>query len=71
MRSGACSSPVATTLAFVLYVECRKRWFPSAIPPELLEPLPDTAGHLARGARAFLVWFHQPLLPRDPLNNPW
>lgn len=61
---------VATVGAFVLYVECRKRWFPSPTPPELLGPLAPTAGPLARGMRAFLRWFHQPSLPKDPLNNP-
>ena len=56
--------------AFVLYVECRKRWFLSATPSELLEPLPHAAGRLQRAMRAFLLWFHQPSLPKDPLNNP-
>jgi len=61
---------IATVGAFVLYVECRKRWFPSATPSELLEPLPPGAAPVSRLMRAFLVWFHQPSLPRDPLNNP-
>ena len=61
---------IATVGAFVLYVELRKRWFPSPLPPELLEPLSPNAGRLARAMRAFLKWFHQPALPRDPLNNP-
>jgi hypothetical protein len=61
---------VATVGAFVLYVECRKRWFPSSTPSELLEPLPTTAGRVQRDLRTFLVWFHQPSLPKDPLNNP-
>jgi hypothetical protein len=56
--------------AFVLYVECRKRWFPSATPPELLTPLAPDAGRASRLFRAFLLWFHQPALPKDPLNNP-
>jgi len=61
---------LASAGAFVVYVECRKRWFPSATPPELLEPMHEHAGKLTRAARAFLVWFHQPALPRDELNNP-
>jgi hypothetical protein len=68
VRSAAAA--LASIGAFVLYVECRKRWFPSPTPPELLTPLPETAGQLARGMRAFLLWFHQPALPKDPLNNP-
>jgi hypothetical protein len=61
---------IATVSAFVLYVECRKRWFPSSVPPELLEPLPPESGKATHLARSFLRWFHQPTLPRDPLNNP-
>ncbi|MDI1433509.1 tetratricopeptide repeat protein [Polyangium sorediatum] len=61
---------VASVFAFVLYVELRKRWFPSPTPAELLEPLPEGASQLSRAARAFLLWFHQAPLPRDPLNNP-
>jgi hypothetical protein len=60
----------ATVGAFVLYVEFRKHWFPSPTPPELAEPLAPGAGPLARAMRAFMRWFHQPALPRDPLNNP-
>ncbi len=60
----------ATAGAFVLYVELRKRWFPSPIAPDLDVPLPSNAGHVARAMRSFLRWFHQPALPRDPLNNP-
>jgi len=64
------AAAVATIGTFVLYVECRKRWFPCPTPPELLAPLPESAGRLARGMRSFLLWFHQPSLPKDPLNNP-
>jgi hypothetical protein len=60
----------ATVSAFVLYVEFRKRWFPSPTPPELLEPLAPGAAPIARAMHAFMLWFHQPALPRDPLNNP-
>jgi hypothetical protein len=61
---------VAAGGAFVLYVKCRKVWFPTALPAELQEPLSASAGRLARATRWFLVWFHQPALPKDPLNNP-
>jgi hypothetical protein len=61
---------IATVSAFVLYVEFRKRWFPSPLSSELLEPLAPNATRGARAMRAFLRWFHQPALPKDPLNNP-
>jgi hypothetical protein len=64
------AAAVAAVGAFVFYVECRRRWFPCPTPPELLVPLPETAGRLARWMHAFLLWFHQPSLPKDPLNNP-
>ena len=66
----AAAAAIATVGAFVFYVECRKRWFPCPTPPELLAPLPESAGPLSRGMRSFLLWFHQPSLPKDPLNNP-
>ncbi len=56
--------------AFVLYVELRKQWFPTALPAALLEPLPEGASQLSVLYRELLVWFHQPSLPVDPLNNP-
>lgn len=65
LAAAACAS------SFVLYVWLRKRWFPTALPAELAQPLPPEAGRLSHLARAFLVWFHQPSLPRDPLNNPF
>jgi hypothetical protein len=61
---------VAATAAFVLYVHCRKAWFPTALPSDLQQPLAPSSGRVAHAARWFLVWFHQPSLPRDPLNNP-
>lgn len=65
-----CAATIASLASFVLYVELRKRWFLSPTPEELLQPLPEHASALTRGARAFLLWFHQAPLPRDPLNNP-
>ena len=56
--------------AFYLYVELRKRWFPSPLPKELTEGPPWDAPLATRLAHDFLVWFHQAPLPRDPLNNP-
>ncbi|MCU0656165.1 MAG: tetratricopeptide repeat protein [Polyangiaceae bacterium] len=56
--------------AFVIYVEIRKRAFPAPMEASLNTPLPPDASWLSRAHRAFMVWFHQPPLPRDPLNNP-
>lgn len=61
---------LAAAAAFVLYVELRKQWFPSPLPAELKEALPEGASQLQRLHREFLVWFHQAPLPKDPLNNP-
>ncbi|HHH28233.1 MAG TPA: tetratricopeptide repeat protein, partial [Polyangiaceae bacterium] len=61
---------LAAAAAFVLYVELRKQWFPSPLPSELKEALPEGASQLQRLHREFLVWFHQAPLPKDPLNNP-
>ncbi len=57
-------------LAFVLYVELRRAWFPSPLPAALSEPLPAGAGRAQELYRALLIWFHQAPLPRDPINNP-
>jgi hypothetical protein len=71
--------------AFVLYVELRRRWFPSPLPSKLSEPLPPLEpclaarfdcelAHLRYRAQAsyrdLLLWFRQAPLPQDPLNNP-
>jgi len=60
----------ASAAAFYLYVELRKRWFPSPLPQELTTPPPDGAPWFKRAVFDFLVWFHQAPLPKDPLNNP-
>jgi hypothetical protein len=56
--------------AFVLYVELRRRWFPSPTPSDLQQALPEGAPPLRRAMHAALLWFHQAPLPNDPLNNP-
>jgi hypothetical protein len=61
---------VGAAAAFYVYVELRKKWFPSPLPKELLEAPPDDGHLLPRVAHDFLVWFHQAPLPKDPLNNP-
>lgn len=66
----AVLSLVGAAAAFVLYVELRKRWFPAPLAAELQAALPDGATAVERASRAFMVWFHQAALPRDPLNNP-
>ena len=63
-------SLVATVGAFVAYVQLRKKLFPAPIEPTLLTPLADGASRLEHIRHGFLVWFHQPPLPKDPLNNP-
>jgi hypothetical protein len=40
------------------------------MPSELQTALPDGAGFVQKAMRAFMVWFHQAPLPKDPLNNP-
>lgn len=67
-RGAVCA--IAAVLGFVVYVEIRKRAFPAPMEATLNDPLPDGAGLGARAYRAFMVWFHQPPLPKDPLNNP-
>lgn len=56
--------------ALVVYTELRRRWFPVALPADLAQPLPDTEPALRRGMHAFMRWFAQPRLPKDPINNP-
>lgn len=70
-RMARSALALASTLsALVLYVSLRKHWFPAPIAPELLEPLAEDATLPSRAMRAFLLWFQQPSLPKDPLNNP-
>ncbi len=61
---------VAAGAAFVLYVELRRQWFPSALAAELTTPLPEGASTIQVVHRELLVWFRQAPLPKDPLNNP-
>ncbi len=61
---------LAATAALVVYTELRRRWFPVALPEALATPLPADAPPVQVWLRRFLVWFHQPSLPRDPINNP-
>lgn len=62
---------VGAIVAFVVYVELRKRWFPAPMEQSLLETPTTPLGTTAELKRKFLVWYHQPPLPKDPLNNPF
>ncbi len=61
---------IASAGAFILYVELRKKWFPSPMPSDLQADLPPDATWIKQAAHSFLRWFHQAPLPNDPLNNP-
>ena len=61
---------VALLAALIAYTELRRRWFPVALPEALAAPLPPGTPRPQQLLHKFLVWFHQPSLPRDPINNP-
>lgn len=61
-------SALATLGAFILYTEARRRLFPTDA--GAATPTGSTASVYGRALDAFLAWFKQPRLPRDPLNNP-
>jgi hypothetical protein len=56
--------------AFVAYVELRKRWFPARLAHELRADELPSMRPWARVYAQLLHWYGQPVLPRDPLNNP-
>jgi tetratricopeptide (TPR) repeat protein len=66
----AALSLAATALAFVLYVQIRKRLFHTPTPAEILPEAVAQKGQAARTFAAILRWYGQPGLPRDALNNP-
>jgi len=61
---------VTCAVAFVFYVEARRRMFPAAIPAELAVEANADKPWAARTFAAILRWYAQPTLPKDPLNNP-
>ncbi len=61
---------LAGVLALVFYTEFRRRFFPVSPPSDLTTALPPGTGLPRRALRAFLLWFQQPQLPNDPINNP-
>ncbi|HTE47158.1 MAG TPA: hypothetical protein VK636_18055, partial [Gemmatimonadaceae bacterium] len=61
---------IATMSAFVLYVELRRRLYPAPLAPELSAAANADKPFFARTFATLLRWYAQPILPRDPLNNP-
>ncbi|MFO0660292.1 MAG: tetratricopeptide repeat protein [Polyangiaceae bacterium] len=61
---------IGAVAAFVLYVELRKKFFPAPIDTSLVTELAPDAPWYSKAHHAFMEWFHQPVLPKDPLNNP-
>ena len=61
---------MASSAAFVLYVELRRRWFPVATPHDLTAQANAGKPLAQRAFAAALRWYAQPMLPHDPLNNP-
>lgn len=63
-----CVGLLGAVAALVAFTELRKACFPAPLPPELTQAPPE--GWAGRLLHDFLTWFHQPKLPRDPINNP-
>jgi hypothetical protein len=61
---------VAAGAAFLFYVEARRRMFPATLPTELSAEANAGKPWLGRTFAALLRWYAQPILPKDPLNNP-
>lgn len=61
---------LAVVTALVVYTEARKRLYPVALPEALAAAPPPGTARPQLWLHKFLVWFHQPSLPRDPINNP-
>ncbi len=71
LRWARCAAAALSTVAaFVLYVEARRRLFPAPIQAEFSVAANLDRPALARAYTAALRWYAQPVLPRDPLNNP-
>jgi hypothetical protein len=61
---------VAASAALVLYVETRRRLFPSPVDGALLRPAAADWPWPQQVFHELLRWFAQPKLPHDPINNP-
>jgi hypothetical protein len=68
LRTLLCA--LATTFAFVFYVEQRRRMFPAVLPADLGVEANLGKPWATRFFHALLRWYAQPILPKDPLNNP-
>jgi hypothetical protein len=61
---------LSSVAALVLYVEARRRLFPAPIQSDYSISANLDKPPLVRAYSAMLRWYAQPVLPRDPLNNP-
>jgi protein O-mannosyl-transferase len=68
LRALLCA--IATTAAFVFYVEQRRRMFPAVLPSDLTVEANLGKPWATRFYHSLLRWYAQPILPKDPLNNP-
>jgi hypothetical protein len=68
LRAGL--SGLATAAAFVFYVEQRRRSFPATLAPFLSVQANVGKPWAVRFYHGLLRWYAQPILPKDPLNNP-
>ena len=68
--SRAIVAALTAGIAFVFYVEMRRRWFPVATPHDLTVEANAGKPTVHRAFVAALRWYAQPMLPHDPLNNP-
>ena len=66
----AALAAIAAAAAFVFYVEKRRVWFPAALPPDLTIEANLGKPFATRVFHGLLRWYAQPILPKDPLNNP-
>ena len=66
----ALLAALAAAAAFIFYVEQRRRSFPATLPPDLSVEANLGKPWLERTYHALLRWYAQPILPKDPLNNP-
>lgn len=61
---------IAAAGAFVAYVEARRRLFPVTLPASLSAEANAAKPLLPRAFAGILRWYAQPVLPKDPINNP-
>lgn len=72
LRAVACVALtlLAASASLVLYVETRRRLFPSPIDEALLRAASADWSWPQQAFHELLRWFAQPKLPHDPINNP-